>query len=47
MLMKLIFGELAVLLLEGQRVIPQKLLDCGFQFRYPEIDDAIKQLAGK
>ncbi|MFM1650531.1 TIGR01777 family oxidoreductase [Brevibacillus sp. B_LB10_24] len=46
-LMKLIFGELAVLLLEGQRVFPQKLLDCGFQFRYPGIDDAIKQLAGK
>ncbi|SFJ76890.1 TIGR01777 family oxidoreductase [Thermoflavimicrobium dichotomicum] len=43
-LMKLIFGELSVLLLEGQRVIPKKLLDHGFQFYYPTILDAVKDL---
>lgn len=41
---KLAFGELSVLLLEGQRVIPRALLDRGFEFRYPTIDRAMAQL---
>ncbi|MBL0386455.1 TIGR01777 family oxidoreductase [Tumebacillus sp. ITR2] len=46
-MMKLLFGELSVLLLEGQRVLPKKVLDHGFQFRYPTLDVAMKQLLGK
>lgn len=42
--MKLIFGELSVLLLEGQRVLPKKLLEHGYSFRYPQIEDAVQQL---
>jgi len=40
-LLKLMFGEMSSLLLEGQRVIPQRLLDAGFTFRFNQINDAI------
>lgn len=45
-MLKLIFGELSVLLLEGQRVIPQVLLDHGFEFTYPKLEAALAQLQG-
>lgn len=43
-MMKLIFGELSTLLLDGQRVIPQVMLDHGFTFRYPTLDAALIHL---
>jgi hypothetical protein len=46
-LFKLLFGELSVLLLEGQKVVPRTLIDHGFEFRYPTIDQALRQLIGK
>lgn len=42
--MKLLFGELAVVLLEGSRVTNKKLLEEGFVFKYPNLDDALKNL---
>ena len=44
--MKTLFGELSVLLLEGQKVLPKKALDHGFEFRYPTLDTALKHLLG-
>ncbi|MEI7024276.1 TIGR01777 family oxidoreductase [Paenibacillus sp. y28] len=44
LVMKLVFGELSILLLEGQRVMPRNLLDHGFVFRYPDIEEAIREL---
>ncbi len=41
-LMKLVFGEMANVLLEGSRVSDQKLLNTGFSFKYPEISGALK-----
>ena len=42
-LIRLLFGEMGeCLLLKGQRVIPKRLLDIGFQFRYPSIKDAFR-----
>ncbi|RAL20814.1 TIGR01777 family oxidoreductase [Thermoflavimicrobium daqui] len=46
-MMKILFGELSVLLLEGQKVIPQKLLSQGFQFHFATIEEAIRDLSGK
>lgn len=46
-MMKWLFGELSVLLLEGQKVLPQKVVHHGFQFRYPTLEPALKQLLGK
>ncbi|MDF2182745.1 TIGR01777 family oxidoreductase [Neptuniibacter sp. CAU 1671] len=41
---KLMLGEGAELLLEGQRVYPQRLLDAGFQFHHPTLETALKQV---
>jgi|TARA_Y100001968_G_scaffold257840_1_gene244679 hypothetical protein len=38
--LKVIMGEAADMLLTGQRVIPQKLLDAGFEFKFDSIDKA-------
>jgi len=42
--MKLMFGEMSELLLKGQRVLPTKALQYGFEFRYGEVEDALNQL---
>lgn len=43
-LLKLIFGEMADLLLFGQNVYPEKLLSSQFTFKHPTIDDALEDL---
>jgi uncharacterized protein (TIGR01777 family) len=43
-MLRLVLGEFGSILLKGQRVIPQKLLQSGFQFQYPEIDQALAQI---
>lgn len=43
--LKIAFGELGdVLILKGQRVIPKRLQESGFQFHYPEAEGALKDL---
>lgn len=43
--LKLLLGQMAEeLLLAGQRVIPQKLIDLHFSFEYPNIDMALRQI---
>ena len=44
--MRLALGEASTLLLEGQRVLPQKLQAAGFEFRFPTIDVAMQDLFG-
>lgn len=41
-LIKILFGEMAVMLLEGSRVSNEKLLATGFEFKYNSIDDALQ-----
>lgn len=43
-LLRLMLGEGAELLCEGQRVIPARLLDAGLEFSYPDIDKALSSL---
>ena len=43
-MIKLILGEFGSVLLKGQRVIPSRLLDAGFQFRYANIEEALKSI---
>jgi hypothetical protein len=43
-LMKLFLGEVATLVLDGQRAIPQKLNELGFRFQFPTVDEALKDL---
>jgi len=40
--MKAAFGEVADLLLTGQRGVPQRLVELGFQFRFPELEGALR-----
>ena len=44
LLLKLLFGEMADLLLYGQNVVPTKLLDSGYSFKYPTIEAALTDL---
>lgn len=37
-------GEQADLLLEGQRVVPEALLNTGFRFNYPSVEGALRHL---
>ena len=39
--LKLLLGEMADLLLNGQNVQPMRLLEAGFQFRYPTLPEAL------
>jgi uncharacterized protein (TIGR01777 family) len=43
---KMMKGEFGSVLLKGQRVIPKKLLDGGFHFRFPTIHEALTDLVG-
>lgn len=43
--LKLVLGQLAQeLLLSGQRVIPKRLLDAGYVFKYPDVSAALNDL---
>lgn len=45
--LKLIFGELADALLEGSRASSQKIQDTGFQFKFPDLKEALENLLKK
>ena len=43
--MKIPFGEMAdLMLLNGQRVVPEHLQQLGFQFRFPTLEQTLKDL---
>lgn len=42
--MKLMFGELSVALLEGSRTSSEKLQNAGFQFKFPNLKEALEDL---
>jgi len=43
--LKLVLGEGAYIVAEGQRVLPQATLAAGYHFRYPTIDGALAAIA--
>jgi uncharacterized protein (TIGR01777 family) len=42
--MRLLLGEFSSVLLGSQRALPQRLLDSGFEFRYPALDTALEAI---
>lgn len=42
--LRIMYGEMAEMLLEGQRVLPEAALRGGFAFRYPALDAALRSL---
>jgi hypothetical protein len=43
---RLLAGEMAQLLVDGQRVLPQRLEQAGFEFRHPALEPALRELLG-
>jgi hypothetical protein len=44
-MVKWVLGEFGSVILEGQKVIPRKLLESGFIFQYPGIEKALQEIA--
>jgi hypothetical protein len=42
--LRLLFGEMSTVLLDGQRVIPARLISEGFTFRYPDPEAALRDI---
>lgn len=42
-LLKLMFGEMSTLLIDGQKVLPQALLDAGYEFKQRTLKQALEQ----
>jgi uncharacterized protein (TIGR01777 family) len=40
--LRLLLGEMADTVLQGSRVLPRRLLQAGYTFRYPKLEDALK-----
>lgn len=46
-IIRLIFGEMSTVVLDGQRVSAKRLTEHGFEFRYPEAEMALRDLLGR
>ena len=44
--LKAVLGEFGAFLLTGQRVLPRRLLEAGYTFRYPDLEEALRQVVG-
>ncbi len=42
--LKILFGEMAELLLVSDRMLPQRLQDAGFEFKYPQLEPALAKI---
>ena len=43
--LKILLGEMAEeLVLSGQRALPKRLLEAGFEFTYPELESALSEI---
>jgi uncharacterized protein (TIGR01777 family) len=39
--LRLLYGEMAQTVVTGQRAVPRRLVDAGFQFRHPTVEEAL------
>ncbi|KAM7379699.1 hypothetical protein PAMP_005233 [Pampus punctatissimus] len=39
-------SEVAVILTQGQKVLPKRTLEAGFQYKYPDLTSALKEIVG-
>ena len=46
-LLKLVLGEMSVLITEGRYSQPRRLLEQGFEFKYPRIEEALRNIYSK
>lgn len=45
--LKLMYGEMASIILTGQRALPHRLLELGYGFQYLELESALRDVLGK
>jgi NAD dependent epimerase/dehydratase family enzyme len=45
--LRAMLGEMSDMLLTGQRVVPQKLQEAGYIFRYSKLDEALTAIVGR
>jgi NAD dependent epimerase/dehydratase family enzyme len=45
--LKLLFGEMSEILLVSNRMLPRRLLDEGFRFRYPDLEGALAAMLAR
>ena len=45
--LRILLGELSSMLLKGQKVLPEKLLNHGFDFKYPDLEPALRAILNK
>jgi uncharacterized protein len=43
-ILKAALGEMAMVALEGQRVLPRRLTEAGFSYRFPRLEEALRDL---
>ena len=41
---KLLYGEMAATVLTGQRVVPTRLVELGYEFKFPEVEPALRDV---
>jgi uncharacterized protein (TIGR01777 family) len=44
--LRTVLGGMSTLLLDGQRAIPQRLLESGYEFEFPDLGSALRDLLG-
>jgi uncharacterized protein (TIGR01777 family) len=44
---KLLYGEMSEMVTEGQRVLPARLRELGYEFRHPEVEAALRDVLGR
>lgn len=43
-LLRLVLGQMSMVVLDGQRIYPKRLLDAGFAFRYAHLEDCVRDV---
>jgi NAD dependent epimerase/dehydratase family enzyme len=45
--LKLLYGEMAQIVITGQRVVPARLTELGYAFGHPELEAALRDVLGR
>jgi uncharacterized protein (TIGR01777 family) len=45
--LKLLYGEMAVVVTTGRRALPRRLQGLGYEFRRPDLEDALRDATGR
>jgi len=45
--LKILFGEMSTIVLDGQQAVPKRLHEMGYKFKYPNIESALREIYGR